>query len=392
MPYAILGLAVFGLVTSAVFAGIVLGAVPGYLRERRRALAQLAARPGFTPPLTLLKPLHGADLGLESYLETFFAQDYPDFEILFCARTPNDEGLETARRVAARHPQIPVQFLCTGGQPDYINAKVASMELMETRAAHDILVISDSDVRVAPDYLRAVALPFADPNVGGMCCLYRGVAAEGGLWARLEAVGMSVEMSAGVLAARAMEGMQFTLGPTMAFRRDTIRRMGGFKVTADFCADDFILGNETHKLGQTVVLSHHAIDHMVLHAGLVGSLKHQVRWMKSTRFSRPKGHFGAALTFSLPFGLLALAACVGLGAPMWGLALLAFAVATRLALSIAVGRLVVRDPSWFGLLVLYPIRDLMGFGFWAASYAGRRILWRGRVLELLPGGKMRDAQ
>ena len=392
MPYVLLGLAVFGLVTSAVFAGIVLWAVPGYLRGRRLALAQLAARPGFTLPLTLLKPLHGADPGLESYLETFFTQDYPAYEIIFCARTANDEGLETARRVAARHPHIPVQFLFTGGQPDYINAKVASMELMEAHAAHDILVISDSDVRVSADYLRAVALPFADEHVGGMCCLYRGVAAEGGLWARLEAVGMSVEMSAGVLAARAMEGMQFTLGPTMAFRRDTIRRMGGFKVTADYCADDFILGNETHKLGQSVVLSHHAIDHMVLHSGLIGSLKHQVRWMKSTRFSRPKGHFGTALTFSMPFGLLALAACAWLGAPLWGLALLAFAVATRLALSVAVGRLVVRDKSWFALLVLYPIRDLMGFWFWTASYAGRRILWRGRVLELLPGGKMRDAQ
>jgi ceramide glucosyltransferase len=391
MPYVLLGLAVFGLITSAVFAGIVLWAVPGFLRERRLALAQLAARPGFTPPLTLLKPLHGADPGLEAYLETFFTQDYPAYEILFCARAANDVGLETARRVAALHPQIPVQFLTTGGQPDYINAKVASMELMEAHAAHDILVISDSDVRVTPDYLRSVALPFADPNVGGMCCLYRGVAAEGGLWARLEAVGMSVEMSSGVLAARVMEGMHFTLGPTMAFRRESIRRMGGFKVTADYCADDFILGNETHKLGQNVVLSHHAIDHMVLHSGFIGSLMHQVRWMKSTRFSRPKGHFGTALTFSIPFGLLALVACVWLGHPMWGLALLAFAVATRLAVAIAVGRLVVRDPSWFGLLALYPIRDFMGICFWAASYAGRRILWRGRVFELLPGGKMRAA-
>lgn len=392
MPYVLLGLAVFGLITSAVFAGIVLWAVPGYLRERHAAIAQLAERPGFTPPLTLLKPLHGADPGLESYLETFFTQDYPQYEILFCARNAGDAGLETARRVAARHPHIPAQFLSTGGVPDYINAKVASMELMEARATHEILVVSDSDVRVTPDYLRSVALPFADPNVGGMCCLYRGVAVEGGLWARLEAVGMSVEMSAGCLAARLMEGMQFTLGPTMAFRRETVRRMGGFKVAADYCADDFILGNETHKLGQTVVLSHHAIDHMVLHSELVGSLKHQVRWMKSTRFSRPKGHFGTALSFSIPFGLLALAACAWLGHTMWGLSLLAFAAASRLALAIAVGRLVVCDKSWFGLLVLYPIRDLMGFCFWAASYTGRRILWRGRVFELLPGGKMRAAE
>ncbi len=392
MPYVLLGLAVFGLITSAVFAGIVLWAVRGYLGERRLALARLAARPGFTPPLSLLKPLHGAEPGLESYLETFFTQDYPQYEILFCARSADDAGLAIARRVAARHPQIPVQFLSTGGEPDYINAKVASMELLEAHAAHQIRGISVSDVRVAPDYLRSVALPFADPNVGGMCCLYRGVAAEGGLWARLEAVGMSVEMSSGVLSARLMEGMQFTLGPTMAFRREIIRRIGGFKATADYCADDFVLGNETHKLGQTVVLSHHAIDHMVLHSELAGSLKHQVRWMKSTRFSRPKGHFGTALTFSMPFGLLALVACAWLGHPFWGLAFLGFAIATRLALSVGVGRFVVGDKSWFGLLILYPIRDLMGFCFWAASYAGRRILWRGRVFELEPGGKMRAAE
>ncbi len=232
-------------------------------------MAQLQARLGFTPPLTLLKPLHGAEPGLEQHLATFFEQDYPSYEILFCTREPDDAGLEIARKVAARYPHIQAKFLCTGGQPDYINAKVASMELMEAAAAYDILVVSDSDVRVTPDYLRAVALPFADAGVGAMCCPYRGVAAEGGLWARLEAVGMSVEMTAGVLVARAMEGMQFVLGPTMAFRRETIRQMGGFKVTADYCADDFVLGNETFKLGQQVVLSHHAIDHMVINSSFI---------------------------------------------------------------------------------------------------------------------------
>jgi ceramide glucosyltransferase len=392
MLYVLLGLGVFGLVTSTVFAGMVLWAVPGYLRERRAALAQLAARPGFTPPLTLLKPLHGDEPGLEAHLATFFEQDYPEYEILFCTRSPEDPGLATARRVAARYPKIPAKFLSTGGEPDWINAKAASMERMEAEAAYEILVISDSDVRVTPDYLRAVALPFADQQVGGMCCPYRGVAAEGGLWARLEAVGMSVEMTAGVLVARAMEGMQFVLGPTMAFRREAIRRMGGFGVTADYCADDFVLGNETFKLGQTVVLSHHAIDHMVINSNFWPSMKHQVRWMKSTRFSRPKGHFGTALTFSLPFGLLAWGAAAWLGHPWIGLALLGWSVATRLALAVAVGRGVVRDTSWFGLLVLYPLRDLMGFGFWAASYWGSRVLWRGRVFELLPGGKMRAAE
>jgi ceramide glucosyltransferase len=391
MLYVLLALAVFGLITSTVFAGLALATLPKYLRERRAALVELEARPGFTPPLTLLKPLHGAEPDLDLHLASFFEQDYPTFEILFCARTPDDIGLEVARRVAARYPHIPAQFFSTG-EPPYINAKVASMELMETAASHDILVISDSDVRVTPDYLRAVALPFADEKVGAMCCPYRGVAAEGGLWARLEAVGMSVEMTAGVLVARMMEGMQFVLGPTMAFRREAIRHMGGFKVTADYCADDFVLGNETFKLGQEVVLSHHAIDHIVLNLSFAASMKHQVRWMKSTRFSRPKGHFGTALTFSMPFALMALAAASAMGHVGWGLALFAWGVLTRIALAIAVGRKVVRDTSWFNLLALYPVRDLMGFCFWAASYMGSRILWRGRVFQLLPGGKMRAAK
>ena len=390
MLYALLALAAFGLVTSSVFTGMVLWAIPAYLRERRAAFAKLDHPPGFTPPLTLLKPLHGSEPHLEEHLATFFEQDYPEYEILFCARTSDDAGLAIARRVAARYPQIPAKFFSTG-EPPYINAKVRSMELMEEAAAHDILVISDSDVRVTPNYLRAVALPFADSRVGGITCPYRGVAAEGGLWARLEAVGMSVEMTSGVLVARMMEGMQFTLGPTMAFRRETIRRMGGFRVTADYCADDFILGNETFKLGQTVVLSHHAIDHMVINASLAQSLKHQVRWMKSTRFSRPKGHFGTALTFSMPFGLLGLAAGVASHHVAVGVGMLLWAIASRLALSIAVGNWVVGDRDWFNLLVLYPIRDLMGFCFWASSYLSSKILWRGRVFQLLPGGKMRAA-
>jgi ceramide glucosyltransferase len=392
MWYVLLALGSFGLLTSTIVTGMTLAAIPRYLRERRQALAQLAARPGFTPPLTLFKPLHGAESGLEAHLATFFEQDYPQYEILFCTRDPADPGLEIARRVAARYPHVPVQFFSTSGRPDYINDKVISLELMEAHATHDILVISDSDVRVAPDYLRSVALPFADPKVGAVTCPYRGVTPAGGLWSRLEAVGMSVEMTAGVLVARSVEGMQFALGPTMAFRRETIARMGGFRVTADLCSDDFVLGNETWKLGETVILSHHAIDHIVLNVHFIASLKHQTRWMKSTRFSRPRGHFGTALTFAVPYGLLAWSAFAALHHPWWGLALFLWSIATRLALSIAVGRGVVRDSSWFSLLALYPIRDLMGFGFWAASYSSRRILWRGRVYELLAGGRMRPSR
>jgi len=387
MWFVLLGLGLFGLLTSTVFAGMVMAGAWHHLRKRDAALQ------AFTPQLSLLKPLHGDEPGLEANLATFFEQDYPDsdFELLFCTRDERDAGLEIARRVSARYPKIRARFLWTGGEPPYINAKVASLEKMVAEAAHEILVISDSDVRVTRDYLCAVAAPFADLETGAMTCLYRGVAADGGLWARLEAVGMSVEMTAGVLVANMLEGMQFVLGPTMAVRRECVRAMGGVGIFGDYCSDDYILGNEVYKQGRKVVLSDHAIDHVIINSSFVESLKHQVRWMKSTRFSRPKGHFGTALTFSLPFGLLALLAAVALGRPVLGVSLLAWSIFTRWAIAWAAGLKVVRDPSLLDLFVLYPIRDLMGFGFWAASYLSSKILWRGKVYELLPGGRMREA-
>ena len=383
-PYlALLGVAVFGSLTSTVFAGMV---VAGMWKHLGRA----ADKADFTPPLSLLKPLHGSEPDLEAHLATFFEQDYPAYEILFCARDAEDTGLAAARRVAERYSHVPARFFWTG-EPKYINAKVHSMELMAAEAAHEILVISDSDVRVTAGYLRAVAAPFENAQVGAMTCLYRGVAAQGGFWARLEGVGMSVEMTAGVLVANLLEGMKFVLGPTMAVRRECVAAMGGMGVIGDFCSDDFLLGNLVFAQGRAVVLSAHVIDHLILNSGFVDSLKHQVRWMKSTRFSRPKGHFGTSLTFAMPFGLLGLGTAWGLGHPVLGAGLLGWSLLTRWGIAWAAGRLVVRDPDLFGLLVLYPLRDLMGFGFWAASYFSSRILWRGRVYDLLPGGRMRAA-
>jgi ceramide glucosyltransferase len=270
----------FGLVTSSVFGGMVLAAAWRFRRRRRGVLL-----PEFTPPVSLLKPLHGDEPGLEAHLASFFEQEYPEYEILFCARREDDAGLAAARRVAARYPQVPVQFL-TSGEPAVPNAKTLSLDRMVRAARHAIFIISDSDVRVTPQYVRAVAAAFADAKVGAATCLYRGVAVEGGLWSRLEATGMSVEMTAGVLVAEWLEGMKFTLGPTMAVRRETLEAIGGFLPMGDYCADDFLLGNWVAERGGTVVLSGHIIDHIVLHAGFLASMRHQARWMKSTRFSR----------------------------------------------------------------------------------------------------------
>jgi len=173
MVLVILALGCFGLLTSTVFAGMVMAG------GRHHWCEKTAAGRRYAPALTLLKPVHGDEAGLEAHLATFFEQDYPVYEILFCARDEADKGLAVARRVAAKYPQVAARFFWTGDAP-YINAKVRSLEVMAAEARYDIYVISDSDVRVTREYLREVAAPFQDAKVGGMTCLYRGVAAEGG--------------------------------------------------------------------------------------------------------------------------------------------------------------------------------------------------------------------
>jgi ceramide glucosyltransferase len=403
MGWAMLALGGFGLLTSTVFLGMVLIGAMRFRREARRQDAALASQPKFLPAVSLLKPLHGLEAGLEGNLRGFYEQDYlrhavangdsamvngvSRVEVLFCARTEADPGLMLARRVAADYPEITTRF-CTSGEPWAANAKVCSLVTMAKVATHDLWVISDSDVRVVPEYLRRVVLPFANERVGCATCLYRGVVAEGGIWSRLEAVGMTIEMSSGVCAASLIEPMQFALGPTMVARRECVAAIGGFEATEDYCADDFVLGNWIAREGWEVVLIGHAIDHMVLYAGFVDSIKHQVRWMKSTRFSRPKGHFGTSLTFGVPFGLLSLAGGLLLGRPVLAWSLFAVSVLGRSLQAWVVGKYVVRKRRIWPTMALYPIRDLMGMMFWALSYTNNRILWRGEMYELIEDGRM----
>lgn len=379
-----LGVGLFGLLTSTVYTAMALIAV---IRFRRPIQPRVPAC--FAPAVSLLKPLHGAEPGLEAHLSTFFEQDYSEYEILFCARQADDAGLQMARQVSARYPHVPVQFL-TSGEPHVPNAKILSLELMAQAARYDILIISDSDVRVRRDYVREVVAPFADDRVGAVTCLYRGVAGQGGLWSRIEASAMSIEMGAGVLVAEMLEGMKFALGPTMAIKRSCLQEIGGFLPMGDYCADDFLLGNRVAARGHTVVLSHHVIDHVVLHAAFWPSMQHQARWMKSTRFSRPKGHFGTALTFSVPFGLLAAVAAFALHRPGIALGALLWSIGSRMLLALAVSKSVLQEKSPWQSVLLYPIRDFLAIFFWMASYGSRKILWRSETYLLEAGGRMRS--
>lgn len=355
-----------------------------FVRFRRRPLPGAFA--GLWPSVSLLKPLHGLEPALEANLESFFRQDYPRCEIIFGCRQESDPALKVVQAVRRRHPRVAVKIVVSG-EPEHPNAKVCSLQRMAEVAGSDYLVISDSDVRVTPQYLREVIRPLLQPEIGMVTCLYRGVP-SGGLWSRLEALGMSVEMTAGVVVADMLEGLKFALGPTMAIRRDVLEDVGGFQVLADYCADDFVLGQRVFEAGKRVVLSQYVVDHVALHQRCVASLQHQVRWMKSTRFSRPKGHVGTGLTFAMPFGVLGLLAGLALHDPLLGLALFFYAALNRMAEALLAGWGVVHDPLAVRYFWLYPARDLLGFFLWCASFFNASIVWRGERYQLQLGGKM----
>ena len=384
MAYFLLFLSSAGILTSTIFTMMAFVATEKYLSGRRRRRRQAL---DFTPPVSILKPLHGSPAHLEENLEGYFQLDYPEYELLFCARHEDDAGLAIVRKLAARYPHIPVKIL-TSGEPPWMNARSYSMHLMAEAARHDLLVATDADVPAGPEYLRAMVAPFRNSEVGAAFSLYRGMPIDGGFGEQLEGLGMSVEMTSGVLVAAMLEGVRFTLGPSTALRKAALKQIGGFARLADYAADDYMLGYLLAESGSTVVLSDQVIDHQILRSGFWKSIEHQLSWMRSTRFSRPMGHLGTVLTFSVPFGLLGLIAGLLLGRPLLGLALLVFTLLLKTAQSIVVGGLVVRSRESVRLGFLYPLRDLIGFFLWAASYLSNKLHWHGRVFELEPGGIM----
>jgi ceramide glucosyltransferase len=340
--------------------------------------------------VTLLKPLCGLEPDLRKNIASFFDQEYPTFEIIFGARRSDDPALAVVEDVRRDYPSVPVKIVISG-EPTKANAKICSMQKMYAMARYEYLIISDSDVQVKPSYIREVVADLLDPEVGMTTCMYRG-ASSGSLWSRLEALGMSVEMTSGVLVSELLEGMQFALGPTMGIRRDVLEAVGGFGPLAAYCADDYVLGQRVAQSGKRVVLSKHVIDHVVVNRSLLPSLLHQVRWMKSTRFSRPAGHAASVLSFAMPFGLLGLLAGIALGRPLLATALLAAAVLNRMLMALVAGGVVVSDPQAVRFCWLYPLRDLMGFGFWVCSFFGNVITWRGQQYRLEFDGLMVPAE
>lgn len=357
---------------SLVFCVLAIVAAHRYLRVPR------AVQQGPTPPFSVLKPLAGVDEGLEDNLRSFFEQDYPNFEIILSASTEGDPALPVARRIAARYPHVPSKVLVSG-EPAYPNRKVHSIHCMMRQAAHSLLVMSDSDVRVTSDMLRRVAAEFQNPNLHLVTCPYRAVPGNS-LWSRLEAVMMNTEFLGGILTARMLDGMRFAVGPTVVCRRSAVDAIGGFETLRDFLAEDFIFGKRVAEKGLGVGLSAYVIEHRIGTSGFHQNSQHRLRWVRSTRRSRPAGYLGQLFTYPLPLALL----LVIWDAKWWPL--LGMALLLRGWNAWQTGWLILRDPLVMRKPWLVIGQDIVSFFYWIAGFFGNTIAWRGKQFYLNKDG------
>ena len=350
---------------------------------------QRAAIPRTLPPVSVLKPLRGADEETERCLESWFRQDYPaPVQLLFAVDSASDPVVEIVERLLRKHPRIDAQLhVCIAAQG--ANGKVAKLAELARLARHPVLASSDADVAAPPDLLAQLVAPLADPAVGLSNCLYR-LANPASAAMRWEAVAINADFWSQVLQSRALRPMDFALGAVTALRRSDLDAIGGYPALRDFLADDFQLGRRITARGQRIHLCPVVVDCRESPRSWGEVWSHQLRWARTIRACRPGPYFTSLLANVTLWALLWAGATLPFG---WGLAqgLALLAIGGRIASAITLHRrLSPRTASWRDdwLVVL---KDLLGAALWAAAFLGNTIAWRGQNFRIAKGGKLESA-
>jgi ceramide glucosyltransferase len=342
---------------------------------------------GFAPDVTLLKPVKGVDPRMYEGLVSHCQQQYAGaFEIVFGVSRLDDPAVGEIERLQKEFPECAIRLvecrerLGTSG-------KVSNLVQMLREARYEHVIINDSDIRVSPQYLTRVMECFADPHVGMVTAPYIGRTAEKRpamtVWSRLEALGISTDFLPGVLAARYLEGgIHFGLGSTLAMSRVALAKAGGLEPLVDYLADDYEMGERIVSAGYRVELCGEVVETTVPAYKFSGFRDHQLRWARSTRDSRKLGYLGLGITYALPWAMMT---CVASGFALWSFSLLSIVAVARVSLALSVGVGLLRDGQVLRDLWLLPLRDFFGLGFWAWSFAGNTVMWRGEQFRLHNG-------
>ena len=362
-------------------------------REYGHAMRRLGTEPEFTPPVSLLKPLKGADPQMYAGLISHCLQVYPAaFELLFGVHHLDDPAVAEVERLRAEFPEVPIRLVECGERLG-TSGKVSNLMQMLPHAAYEYFIINDSDISVAPTYLVGVMRSFADGRVGMVTAPYLGRTGAAGreatVWAKLEALGISTEFLPGVLTARTLEGgIRFGMGSTLASTKTAMAASGGLEPLVEFLADDYEMGQRIARAGYRVELCGERVETTVPGYTLGEFWHHQMRWARSTRDSRKIGYLGLGITYAVPWALLTVVAS---GVAPWSLVLLAIALLARVTVAITVGVGVLRDGQVLRDLWLLPLRDCFGLLFWVWSFAGDTVVWRTEVFHLKDGRITRES-
>lgn len=372
-------IAVVGVASSSIYYLVCIWSAGKFLRERK---AEEGARPpSALPPVSILKPLKGTDPEIYESFRSHCLQDYPEYEIIFGVSDPNDPAVESVKALQREFPDRRIQ-LVVSEKILGANVKVSNLAQMLAEARYGLLIVNDSDIRVERDYLRRVTAPLSDPQVGMVTCLYRGVAGPT-LGSRLEALGISTDFCASVLAARQLEdGIRFGLGSTLAFRRAELEKIGGFTSFVDYLADDYELGTRIAGLGLTVKLSEVVVETYLPSYRWREFFAHQLRWARGVRDARAGGYLGLIVTFGFFWALVGLAASRG---ALWAWSGVALTLLLRFAIALVVGRSVLQDGQVLRDAWLIPFRDLIAVVVWVAGLGGHTVTWRGDRFKLKKG-------
>jgi ceramide glucosyltransferase len=355
----------------------------------RRGAPRSAGNQAFTPPVSNLKPIRGLDPEAYENFASFCKQDYPDYELLFCVGEEDDPSVPALRKLARDFPERRIRVLIGSGGTGS-NDKVVKLARLVSEAQHDVVVISDSDVRVRPDYLRTVVAPLGDPEVGAVTCFYVPIE-DKTLTDSLQTIGMFSDFYAGILVARQLDGVKFALGPTIATTRSRLAGFGGYEAIANRPADDLLVGRLIAEQGYEVELLPYAISTVADYGSMRDLVHKRLRWIVVMRHLRPWGHLGLLLTQGLPWSLAAVAIHPSAGVAFGYLGAYLF---LRFAMTWVVGIWGLKQDALWKKLALIPLWDALAFGIWLTSFGRNSIRWRdaeyyirdGRLVPVIPTG------
>ncbi len=373
--------AVAALCTLLALAGATLFAMCIVAARRFQRECSQEGETRFTPPVSILKSLKGLDPHMYSAFRSHCLLDYPEYEVVFGVCDADDPALALVEKLREEFPQAKLRVVYC---PEALglNGKVSNLAQMLPQAQYEHIIINDSDILVPRDYLQRVLAPLAQPEVGMVTALYRGLA-SGTVGSKLEALGLSTDFAGGVLVARALEGgIHFALGGTIATTKTVLRETGGLLPLADYLADDYELGARTAAAGHQVRLANIVVETAVPDYSFRDFWTHQLRWARTVKDRRFAQYFGLIVTFGLIWAVLAVAAAPG---AWWTWLALAVTAALRFTSAIVVGRGVLADPQVLRDLWLLPLRDAATLAIWLASYFGDEVEWRGSRFRLHHG-------